>query len=368
MTYTEILTDDRIEEYINDELIDSRENPLGTIPIVHIPNTRIAGSPWGLSDCNDVINLNRNYNEVATDVGDIINYHAAPVTIISGAKASTLEKGANKVWGGLPKDAKVYNLAGGGDLAGAMEYLDRLKKAMHEMVGIPESALGQMQPISNTSGVALSIMYQPLMNKWRQKTALYSKGLQKVNQLILLHIAIKEPHLLEWQLHDKVALKEGQYPVLDPNDPMTYRTTVYFPPPLPLDKLVALNEIQAKMAMGLESKEGALRHLGEEFPDEKLAEIRSELVEEAKDDAALELITTQLQMASMWLTGVDPMGAPDGDDMGGGEGEPVEGEGAAAPMIPPEGIGQLIQMQTELLTRAYGTKLAQSQLAVSKDD
>jgi hypothetical protein len=28
---------------------------------------------------------------------------------------------------------------------------------MHEMTGVPETALGQMQPISNTSGVALSI-------------------------------------------------------------------------------------------------------------------------------------------------------------------------------------------------------------------
>jgi hypothetical protein len=47
-TYTEILTDDMIEEYINDELIDSRPNPLGLIPVVHIPNIPVSGSPWGL--------------------------------------------------------------------------------------------------------------------------------------------------------------------------------------------------------------------------------------------------------------------------------------------------------------------------------
>lgn len=365
-TYTEILTDDRIEEYINDELIDSRENPMGTIPVVHIPNTRVSGSPWGLSDCNDIISLNRNYNEVATDIADIVNYHAAPVTIISGAKASTLEKGANKVWGGLPKDAKVYNLEGGGSgLAGAMQYLDRLKQAMHEMVGIPESALGQMQPISNTSGVALSIMYQPLMNKWRQKVALYEKGLAKVNELILLLIAIKEPDLLQWQPSDRVALQQGQYPVLDPQDPKTYMSEVKFPPPLPLDKLVALNEIQAKMAMGLESKEGALRMLGEEFADEKLAEIRDELVEEAKADGALELIKSQIQLASMFLTGMDPMGDPMGD---GGDIEGEEGAAPAGPMISPDGMQQIMQLQAELLARAYGTKLMQSQFALPQED
>lgn len=366
MTYTEILTEDRIEEYINDELIDSRENPMGMIPIVHIPNTRISGSPWGLSDCNDIISLNRNYNEVSTDIADIINYHAAPVTIISGAKASTLEKGANKVWGGLPKDAKVYNLEGGGSgLAGAQNYLDRLKQAMHEMVGIPESALGQMQPISNTSGVALSIMYQPLMNKWRQKTALYSKGLQKVNELILLLIAIKEPHLLQWQENDDVALREGQLPVLDPQDPITFQTEVHFPPPLPLDKLVALNEIQAKMSMGLESKEGALRALGEEFPDSKLSEIRNELVEEAKADAAMDLMKMQLEMATMFLTGMSPMG----DDMGGGGmGDDEAGGAPVAAPPPPESMEQVVQLQAELLARAYGSKLLQSQFAISDEE
>jgi hypothetical protein len=363
-TYTEIITDDRIEEYVNDELIDSRENPMGTIPVVHIPNTRIAGSPWGLSDCNDILSLNRHYNEVSTDIADIINYHSAPVTIVSGAKASTLEKGANKVWGIPNKDAKVYNLEGGGTgLAGAMTYIEGIKRSMHEMVGVPESALGQMQPISNTSGVALSIMYQPLMNKWRQKTALYAKGLERVNELIILLIAIKEPEMLVWQETDPVALRPGQFPALDPNDPQTYRSEAHFPPPLPFDKLVVLNEIQAKMAMGLESKEGALRALGEEFPDEKMTEIREELVEEAKADGALELIKSQIQLATMFMTGMDPMGG----EMGGGAGG-EEGMAPAGPVIPPEGMQAIMQLQAELVTRAYGTKAAQSSFALPQKD
>jgi hypothetical protein len=93
-----LLTDDVIEEYINDQLIEGspRPNPLGTIPIVHIPNTRSVRLPWGLSDIHDVISLNREYNEKATDISDIINYHAAPVTVITGAKANQLEKGAEE--------------------------------------------------------------------------------------------------------------------------------------------------------------------------------------------------------------------------------------------------------------------------------
>jgi hypothetical protein len=356
-TYTEILTDDMIEEYINDELIDSRPNPLGIIPVVHIPNVLISGSPWGLSDCHDIIVLNRNYNEVATDVADIINYHAAPVTVIIGAKASNLEKGPKKVWGGLPKDARVENLEGGGSgLAGAIQYLDVVKRAMHEMVGVPETALGQMTPISNTSGVALSITFQPLMNRYQQKIVQYGKGLEQINSLVMRTIAFKEPNLLVWNPDFNGPIKPDQYPQLDPNDPLTYQTFVHFPQPLPLDKLIVLNEIQTMMGMNLESREGALRRLGEEFPNEKLAEIRAELIEDAKADGALNLLKGQINSAIMALTGMLPDGTPQGPSPVGGPG----GEEEGAPQGPtPFEQETLAMLQSDLVTKAYGTKIPQ---------
>jgi len=366
-TYTEILTDDIIEEYINDELIDSRPNPLGTIPVIHIPNVRISGSPWGLSDCYDIININRAYNETATDIADIVNYHAAPVTVIIGAKASQLEKGANKVWGGLPKDAKVENLEGGSQgLKGAMEFLAMMKKSMHEMIGVPETALGQAQPISNTSGVALSIQFQPLMNRYHQKIIQYAHGLERVNELILLNLALKEPETFTWDPNaNTTPLKLGQLAKLDPNDPLTFRSYVHFPQPLPLDKLIALNEIQSKLSLGLESKEGALRTLGEEFPAEKLTEIRQELQDDALADGALKLIQTQIEQDIAALTGSMPGEA-------GKPGTPVMGAGASGGQVPMQPTEPVVldeatvaaqmgdqQVRNRLVTDAYGTKLPQ---------
>ena len=364
-TYTEILTDDMIEEYINDELIDSRPNPLGTIPVVHIPNVRISGSPWGLSDCNDIISINRTYNETATDVADIVNYHAAPVTVIIGAKASQLEKGANKVWGGLPKEARVENLEGGAQgLRGAMDFLAMLKKSMHEMIGIPETALGQAQPISNTSGVALSIQFQPLMNRYHQKIIQYARGLELVNELILLSLAVKEPETLNWDPTRDFKLKKGQVDRLDPNDPITYRSYVHFPQPLPLDKLIALNEIQSLLSLGLESKEGALRVLGEEFPTAKLNEIRQELIDDAVADGSLKLVQTQIEQEIMQLTGTmgQEMGQPGAPAAGGAPAGPEMG----APAAPAELDGALMaadlgeaDLRGRLVTEAYGTMLPQ---------
>lgn len=371
-TYTEILTEDYIEEYINDELIDSRPNPLGTIPVVHIPNVRVSGSPWGLADCHSIISINRTYNEVATDVADIVNYHAAPVTVIIGAKASQLEKGANKVWGGLPKDARVENLEGGAQgLKGAMDFMNMMKKAMHELTGVPETALGQAQPISNTSGVALSIQFQPLMNKYRQKIIQYADGLERINEIILLNLAVKEPETFSWDPNTETPLQPGQVTQLDPNDPITYRNFVHFPPPLPLDKLILLNEIQSKMSLGLESKSGALRLLGEEFPDAKLQEIRQELIQDAKSDGAIKLVQTQVENEIASLTGmlsggiggqpvpVGPGAAPAGGGKGGGAPAP------AMPAPPPMDESGLLanmgeqQLRQQLVKEAYGTTTPQ---------
>jgi hypothetical protein len=359
-TYTEILTDDRIEEYINDEMIDSRPNPLGTVPVVHIPNVRVSGSPWGLSDCHDIIVLNRNYNEVATDIADIVNYHAAPVTVITGAKASSLEKGPKKVWGGLPKDAQVFNLEGGGQgLQGAMEYLKIIKTAMHEMIGVPESALGQVQAISNTSGVALAVQYQPLMNRYNQKITQYGEGIKRINELVLLTLSVKEPEVFIYNPDVNGPIKADQKPVADINDPTTYLTTIHFPQPLPLDKLILLNEIQTKMGMNLESREGALRTLGEEFPDEKLEEIRAELIQDAKADGALNLIKSQINSAIASLTGIMPDGSGElapGQEAGAGVGTGPAGQPGVITPFEAETLGQ---MTNDLVTKAYGTKIPQ---------
>jgi hypothetical protein len=367
-TYTEILTDDIIEEYINDEMIDSRPNPLGIVPVVHIPNIAVSGSPWGLSDAHDIIALNRAYNEISTDIADIVNYHAAPVTVIVGAKASNLEKGAKKVWGGLPKDSQVFNLEGGSaGMQGALQYLDRLKMSMHELMNIPENALGQSMPVSNTSGVALSILFQPLMNRHSQKIAQYGTGLEKVNELILLNLAVKEPETMIYNPDTDGPIKPGQLTQLDPNDPITYITYSHFPPPLPLDKLVMLNELQQKITMGLESKEGALRALGEEFPEEKLAEIRSETMEDAKADGALNLVRVQIQKQIMDMTGMmagpdgtatpmEPMMMGDGDLLGDGILGPETSESVTDPALNTSGIVEQGEsaIREALVQQAYG--------------
>ena len=183
--FTQIITPFQIVEQYHGDMPVIRPNILGEIPIVHIRNLSLPKEYYGLPDSQDIIDLQRELNEKATDISDTINYHSAPITVITGAKAKQLERGPRQIWSGLPAEARVQNLQLGGDLTAAVNYWERIKKCIHELSDIPEGALGAMQAISNTSGVALHMTWQPLIEKTRRKRIQYEPGIEQINYFIL---------------------------------------------------------------------------------------------------------------------------------------------------------------------------------------
>jgi hypothetical protein len=112
--------------------------------------------------------------------------------------------------------------------------------------------------------------------------------------------------------------------------------------------------------MGLESREGALRQLGEEFADEKLEEIRSERISDAKADGALQLIQNQIAASIASLTGILPNGEPPpGSKPGDGTGPGPFGQPGVVSPLEKGVLEELQQVQVDLVTKAYGTKIPQ---------
>jgi hypothetical protein len=182
---------------------------------------------------------------------------------------------------------------------------------MHEMTGVPEGALGQQQPVSNTSGVALQMQWASMMHRYHQKRTQYTVGFKKVNELAIKYLALYEPDSLFYNPSlSAVQPDVAQLVQLDPMDPVTYRTDIFWPDPMPMDRLLKINEIQALMAMSLESRKGALRDLGEQYPDQKLREIFEEMLEDLKEQGALDMIRMQISQFQMASTGMTPDGQP----------------------------------------------------------
>lgn len=255
--YKQVWTDTECVVYDGDKEPQHFVNRYGFIPFVKTNNLDIAGKTDGLSDLEDLIPLNTAYNLKQSNVSEILDYHAAPVTLVFGAKIGNLEKGANKLWGGLPKDARVENLELNGDLGASRTFADTLKLAMCEVNGMPESTLGGSQAISNTSGVALQYMNLPLIDRTKIKKNNTENGLEQINEMMLL-ISLYEGLIFK---PENLPLRELLY------------TEVTIPDTLPKDTLLELQQIQIEMQLGIENRRGAMKRLGKENIDSYIAEI-----------------------------------------------------------------------------------------------
>lgn len=236
------------------------KNDLGFIPFVCFNNFVLAGQLDSRSDLDDIIPLNMEFNLKKSNVSEVIDYHSSPITVVYGAKIGNLEKGANKLWGGVPKDARVENLEMSGDGGLSTSYINDLKLAMCEVGGIPETTLGGSQAISNTSGVALQYINLPLIEKTRIKRILTEDGLEELNEMII-YIAILKGLIRK---PENVDIRDF------------VKTAVDIPDTLPKDELLQLQQIEAELKLGLESRVGALKRMGRENITEKLEEIDKE--------------------------------------------------------------------------------------------
>jgi len=265
--HREVWTDDTVTRYEDGVHKGTSVNPFGIIPIVHIPNFPVPGEFFGASDLDDVIRINREMNEKSTDMSDVINYHGSPTTVITGARANQLVRGANRIWSLPTGDAK--NLEMKGDLAASHRYYESLKTALYDVSGIPASAFGGTPPKPGTSGAALALEFMPLLDSREVKSRVYGIGLQTINALILKVSELKDPAFAK----DFLALPEED----------RYITNIAWPPALPRDEAITLGNIEKRMNMGLLDRTRALKEQGHGEADAAriIADVDDERLREA---------------------------------------------------------------------------------------
>lgn len=238
-TIREVWTAEKRELWEDDTLILSEPCWAGEIPIVHTINYPIAGEPYGLSDLHTIYDLQKLINETTTDIKDIIEYYGSPVTVVSGARVSELERGAGKVWA-VPKDAKVDNLQLDGDLAASHKFLETLMEAAFNLSGTPKAALGGDFRVTGTSGATLAMTFMPMLEIRNVKTRTYGEGLRKINRLMLKACELKDTEFLR---------KMAALPA-----PGRYMTEVVFNSPLPRDEANTLETSIRKISAGMSTR------------------------------------------------------------------------------------------------------------------
>lgn len=244
------------------------ENPYGFIPVVHIKNKPNSAGYYGKSDANDILKINKVYNELMQQLKAVIDYHVTPTTVITGASAKSLKKGLGQIWSGLPAEANVFNLGLDVDLSATVNFAKDLKTAMHELSDVPENALGKIQAISNTSAAALQITYHPLIQQANIKAMTYGEGIAKINSMILRILAIEDPENERLQkLYEKA-----------PQFLSEMRIEPIFAYGFPKDKLDELNRAQMELNMKLGSRREIMERMGKQNIPDLLDEIDEDMI------------------------------------------------------------------------------------------
>lgn len=272
------LRNEYTQEFSND-VIDykSNPNPLGFIPIVHIKNRPSSNSYYGKSDCQDIVKLNKVYNELHQELKGIIDYYATPTTVITGATIKNMKRGLGNVWSGLPPEANVFTLGLDADLSSMTTFLDRLKTAMHEISDVPENVLGKIQSISGTSAAALQLTYQPLVQQADLKALTYGEGIAEINEMIFRILTV----------YDKKNKRLATFEFDETDGDL--RVVPIFSYGFPTDKMNTLQELQIEQSLNMLSRAEGMNRLGknnvpdliERIDEERRteAELQSELID-----------------------------------------------------------------------------------------
>src|SRR5206468_2740079 len=83
-------------------------------------------------------------------------------------------------------DARLYNLEMTSNLGSSLEFLRLVRESLYSIARTPEIALGNMTGVGALSGVALAILFQPLLDKTESKRMVYGEMLENLNARLLV--------------------------------------------------------------------------------------------------------------------------------------------------------------------------------------
>jgi hypothetical protein len=293
--FTAYYTANEVRFWIDYQEQSREENILGLIPIVHIPANVCGDNNFGSSILEDIIPLNEAYNEIAGSVQKILRYHGEPTTIVYGAKLANMERGANKVWSNLPapNEAKVVNLEMQSDLTAAGNQLDRLESAIYRHGRTPKISFdSEGLAISNTSGIAMQLMFQPLIEA-------------SIEEQDNFEIAIKKGNEILAQIHKKVFGED--LATLADNPDAFLELDVVWQSLLPKDEQMEIDIAEKKIAMGIWSKAEAVRKLSGVKDTTRLAleiaaDQRAEIAIAAEKQRALQVGENPPEFSAVFLS------------------------------------------------------------------
>lgn len=158
-------------------------------PIFCCQNLPNPNEVWGTPDLTpDLIDQNKVLNFLLSNISRIAKYHGHPVTYATGLAASQIQIGVDDLICLPSPESKIEKLAAMDNFSGLLQFVANIMSNMDEQSRVPAVALGRQAelPKGNISGVALQLLFQPLIEKTVQKQRLYGCLIRDVSRAALV--------------------------------------------------------------------------------------------------------------------------------------------------------------------------------------
>lgn len=265
-------------------------NPYGELPFVHITNLILQDSVYGRSDLHDLKTLNKELNDAIVTYKDNVDYTGNPITLLFGLGASQITRSAGRLWGGLPKDARVEHLEMNSTHEQVKEYAKMLEKYMGVGgIPIPLLNLEQSQSYADTTNTGLRLYFLPIIELSARKEMSYREGFKKLIEMSLRFTdKFFQLNLSEFDAPDPSFLQKiAAMPVLTTMPILVekllkvrtkpfYECEFEFTELIPKNRMYELMDIDVELRNKLESVRGAMKRLGVTDPEAKMREIMAD--------------------------------------------------------------------------------------------
>lgn len=223
------------------EEIDRQMWAFEWIPIFHAQNRDRPNEFWGSPDLtDDLLALVASIEKVVSDIKRVVRLYGHPKPWVTGGTFGDVDASIDAALEVANADAEIGQLQLGTELEGPINFYRELKSAWHELSHIPEIATGKVDDIGNLSGLALKILYGPLIEVSEEKRDTYGDLICDLSS-----------RALEMMGHGSELLPTINWPDMVPGDP-----------------LVEVQVLDAGQAMGVVSKRTIAERLGFDYEQE----------------------------------------------------------------------------------------------------
>lgn len=192
--YVEVLQfcDDRFTvTKIGGKVVELVEHNWGFVSLIYVPNTPHPTLPYGISDLEDVLDPQQEYNESAAEQRDILKQVAYPAIFGANLQVEEVIAGVAKIYD-LGDEAKVFPDPRNTNFPFLANYLQGRRNDISSTSGLNDIFTGSSENVFKSTGRALSVLMQPVTNRVKARQRRWRKALRTLvgNTLRLVEIYV----------------------------------------------------------------------------------------------------------------------------------------------------------------------------------